>query len=67
MRVGIVFNPLNLDQDNFISRAVYVAMSTLTGNMAKNFVTKLVKEDYVKSLKAGTKTLKDLEVNVSKT
>lgn len=63
MRVGIIFNPLHLDKDNFISRAVYIAMSTLTGNMAKNFVTKLVKEEYVKGLKAGTKTLKDLEVN----
>jgi len=47
-----------------ISRAVYTAIQTLNNNMAKNFITKLVKEDNVEGLKAKTKELSDLEVHV---
>ncbi|ESP03274.1 hypothetical protein LOTGIDRAFT_137613 [Lottia gigantea] len=63
IRLGLVFNPASLTEDHIISRAIYVAYNTLGNNHAKSFITKLVKEENVAELKAGTKTLKDLEVH----
>lgn len=42
-----------------------VALQTLPNSLAKSFITKLVKEENYVELAAGTKTLRDLEVNVS--
>ncbi|KAJ8309822.1 hypothetical protein KUTeg_011687 [Tegillarca granosa] len=64
MRMGIVFNPsLDSGSDYLITKAVYTAFQTLSNNLAKLFITKLVKEENVQELKAGTKTIEDLEVN----
>ncbi|GAB1602450.1 UDP-glucose:glycoprotein glucosyltransferase 1-like [Argonauta hians] len=63
MRVGIVHNPASVGARNIISKSVYVALNTLTGNTLRNFVTKLVKEDNIKELIDGTKTLRDFEVS----
>ena len=48
-----------------IATAVQVAIDTLPNNLAKMFITKLLKEENVAALAKGKKTLKDLEVNVS--
>ena len=57
-------NAASLEDDNTINRAVQLALTTLPGKQALSLVTKLVKEDNVQALKAGTKTLQDLEVHV---
>ena len=66
LRVGFIFNknkPDNVKVD--VNKAVYGAIKTLPLSHAKNYVTKLVKEENFKSLQDGSKTLEDLEVNVS--
>lgn len=66
MRLGFIFNPVSLATKELnINKAVHVSMATLSGNIAKSFVTKLVKEENVDALSSGTKTLSDFEVNVS--
>ncbi|XP_064615079.1 UDP-glucose:glycoprotein glucosyltransferase 1-like [Liolophura sinensis] len=64
MRLGFIFNPVSLAAKELnINKAVHVAMATLSGHIAKSFVTKLVKEENVAALNSGAKTLIDLEVN----
>ncbi|CAH1780753.1 unnamed protein product [Owenia fusiformis] len=63
VRLGLVFNTKSPGDENFLSRAIYVAMTTLEPNMAKSFVTKLVKEENVKDLKSEVKVLADFEVH----
>ncbi|GFO47457.1 UDP-glucose:glycoprotein glucosyltransferase 1 [Plakobranchus ocellatus] len=62
LRLGVIMNPASLKEDNTISRAIHVALSTLTPKLALSLVTKLVKEENVQDLNSGAKTLKDLEV-----
>ena len=64
LRLGAIMNAASLEDDNTINRAVHLALTTLPGKQALSLVTKLVKEDNVQALKAGTKTLQDLEVHV---
>ncbi|KAK7477135.1 hypothetical protein BaRGS_00031621 [Batillaria attramentaria] len=63
MRLGIVFNPVSPDKPGLVSRAVQVALQWLPNMLAKSFITKLVKEENYAELAAGTKTLRDFEVN----
>ncbi|KAL4220092.1 UDP-glucose:glycoprotein glucosyltransferase 1 [Mactra antiquata] len=66
LRVAFISNSVpttNADAKVDINKAIYVAAKTLPNNLAKNFITKLVKEDYVQELMSGDKVLKDLEVN----
>ena len=66
LRIGFIFNkekPENLKVD--VNKAVYVAIKTLPLSHAKNYVTKLVKEENYKGLQDGSTTLQDLEVHVS--
>ncbi|XP_029640881.2 LOW QUALITY PROTEIN: UDP-glucose:glycoprotein glucosyltransferase 1-like [Octopus sinensis] len=63
LRVGIVFNPSDSKAKNAMNKAIHVALTTLSGNMLRNFVTKLVKEENINELNDGTKTLRDLEVS----
>ncbi|XP_071084353.1 UDP-glucose:glycoprotein glucosyltransferase 1-like isoform X2 [Haliotis cracherodii] len=63
MRLSMIFNPSSANQDNKLNKAVYTALTTLSGNIAKSFITKLVKEENVMEMKAGTKKLVDLEVH----
>lgn len=65
MRLSMIFNPSSANKDNNLNKAVYTALTTLSGNIAKSFITKLVKEENVMEMKAGTKKLVDLEVHVS--
>ena len=67
MRIGIIYNPGDtFGQDShFITKAIHVALETLPRNMAKSFVTKLLKEENVADLKSKTKTLNDFDVHVS--
>ena len=68
MRFGLVHNPSKMPEDKKshpISRAIYTAMDSLTLGIAKSFITKLVKEDIVKDLSQGKKTMEDLSVGVS--
>ena len=52
------------DPDNFIPHAIQTAMETLDPTMAKSFVTKLLKEENIESLKNGEKELEELAVYV---
>ncbi|KAK3776845.1 hypothetical protein RRG08_024619 [Elysia crispata] len=63
LRLGIIMNTGSMTEDNIISRAVHVALTTLPAKLALSLVTKLVKEENVEALRAGTKTLQDLEVH----
>lgn len=60
-----MYNSASPGSKNLVSRAVQVALQTLPNSLAKSFITKLVKEENYVELAAGTKTLRDLEVNVS--
>lgn len=64
LRLGFIFNagaPSSGKVD--VNKAFFVALKTLPNSLAKNFVTKLVKEENFNDLQSGDKTLKDLEVN----
>ncbi|GFR77731.1 UDP-glucose glycoprotein glucosyltransferase 1 [Elysia marginata] len=63
LRLGVIMNPATLSDENLIGRAVHVALTTLSSKLALSLVTKLVKEDNVQALKAGAKTMQDLEVH----
>lgn len=64
--MSVIFNTEVEDgADYTISKAIYLALQTLDTSEAKNFITKLVKEDNVKDLKAAKKSLRDFEVSVS--
>jgi len=66
MRLSLIHNAAGPSTGKVdINKAVYVAMTTLDNTMAKNFVTKLVKEENFEDLQSGAKTLEDLAVNVS--
>ena len=67
LRLSVIFNSLSTTkvEKNSINRAVWLALNSLPGNIAKMLITKLVKEENAKGLIDGTKTLQDLEVNVS--
>ncbi|ELU12397.1 hypothetical protein CAPTEDRAFT_227323 [Capitella teleta] len=64
IRFSVVHNPSEMPSPNTlsISRAVQAAISHLPVSTAKSFITKLVKEDLVKELESGSKTLEDLAV-----
>ena len=64
-RLGVVFNPSSVGGENRVSKAVKAALDVLTGNNARNFITKLVKEEVVAELQAGGKTMEDLAVHVN--
>ena len=67
LRVGFIFNknkPEEVKVD--INKAVYVAIKTLPLSHAKNYVTKLVKDENYKGLQDGSITLQDLAVHVSR-
>lgn len=67
LRVGIIFNTeLSDHTDYMISKAILLALYTLETSQAKNFITKLVKEENVMDLTEAKKTLRDFEVSVSR-
>lgn len=67
LRVGFIFNKNKAENVKVdVNKAVYVAVNTLPLSHAKNYVTKLVKDENYNSLQDGSKTLQDLEVNVSR-
>ncbi|OQV12944.1 UDP-glucose:glycoprotein glucosyltransferase 1 [Hypsibius exemplaris] len=65
VRIGIIYNPSesSLAGDLRISKAIQVALETQPMNLARNFITKLLKEENVAEIAVGTKTLQDFEVN----
>ena len=66
LRLGFIFNSAAPSAGKVdVNKAFYVAVKTLPNNLAKNFVTKLAKDENFEALQSGEKTLKDLEVNVS--
>lgn len=67
MRIGIVHNPEDVSEarrKGSISRTVQGALWALPEAQAKQFVTKLVKEEFVSKLKAKEITIDDLAVHV---
>ncbi|XP_006903183.1 PREDICTED: UDP-glucose:glycoprotein glucosyltransferase 1-like, partial [Elephantulus edwardii] len=55
VRISIINNPSESlsYEDTQISRAIWAALQTQTSNSAKNFITKIVKEDTAEALAAG--------------
>ncbi|XP_077205462.1 UDP-glucose:glycoprotein glucosyltransferase 1 isoform X1 [Paroedura picta] len=55
VRIGFINNPSEdpASENTVIARAIWAALQTQTSNIAKNFVTKLTKEENAKELKAG--------------
>ncbi|KAF4089528.1 hypothetical protein AMELA_G00068190 [Ameiurus melas] len=56
VRLGMIDNPSDspTDATTLISRAIWAAMQTQTANNAKNFITKMVKEETAEALYSGT-------------
>lgn len=44
-------------QNTVVAKAIWAALQTQTSNNAKNFITKMAKEETVKALKAGADIL----------
>jgi hypothetical protein len=66
IRLSVIHNPSEIpSKDSLsISRAIHTALNVLPRGIAKNFITKLVKEEIVDDLKSGNKKLEDFAVNV---
>ncbi|XP_039203086.1 UDP-glucose:glycoprotein glucosyltransferase 1 isoform X1 [Crotalus tigris] len=56
IRIGVINNPSEdpATETTIIARAIWAALQTQTSNNAKNFITKLLKEENAKMLEAGT-------------
>ncbi|XP_054981511.1 UDP-glucose:glycoprotein glucosyltransferase 1 isoform X2 [Sorex araneus] len=56
VRISMINNPSgDVSYENTrISRAIWAALQTQTSNLAKNFITKMVKEETAQALAAGT-------------
>ncbi|KAG8135794.1 hypothetical protein E2320_008784, partial [Naja naja] len=56
IRIGVINNPSEdpAAENTIIARAIWAALQTQTSNNAKNFITKLLKEENAKMLEAGT-------------
>ena len=61
MRIGFLFNHGDA-KETLISDAILATLLSQNNQDAKMFITKLVKEEFVAELKAGKRSLKDLEV-----
>lgn len=66
VRIGMINNPSEdpASENTVIARAIWVALQTQTSNIAKNFITKLAKEENAKELKAGA-AITEFAVGVS--
>ncbi|KAM8953224.1 UDP-glucose:glycoprotein glucosyltransferase 1 [Pelodytes ibericus] len=55
VRIGIVNNPSEdpSEEDTHIGRAIWAALQTQTSNNAKNFITKIIKEENARVVEAG--------------
>lgn len=55
VRIGFVYNPTSVDQSGEyqITKAVQVAIETQSMQFARNYVTKLLKEENVAELRSG--------------
>ncbi|XP_056420029.1 UDP-glucose:glycoprotein glucosyltransferase 1 isoform X2 [Hyla sarda] len=55
VRIGMINNPIeDMSAENTrIARAIWAALQTQTSNNAKNFITKIIKEENVRALEAG--------------
>ncbi|KAL1021949.1 hypothetical protein UPYG_G00020290 [Umbra pygmaea] len=55
VRLGLINNPSEslTSENNRVARAIWAASQTQTANNAKNFITKLAKEDTAKALETG--------------
>uniref|UniRef100_A0A8D2IS59 UDP-glucose ceramide glucosyltransferase-like 1 n=1 Tax=Varanus komodoensis TaxID=61221 RepID=A0A8D2IS59_VARKO len=55
VRIGVINNPSEdpANENTVIARAIWAALQTQTSNNAKNFITKLAKEENAKMLEAG--------------
>ena len=55
MRLGLINNPSDSpsEENSRVARAIWAAMQTQTANNAKNYITKLAKEETAKALETG--------------
>nr|XP_025036685.1 UDP-glucose:glycoprotein glucosyltransferase 1 isoform X2 [Pelodiscus sinensis] len=55
VRISMINNPSEdpTNENTIITRAIWAALQTQTSNNAKNFITKMAKEDTAKALEAG--------------
>lgn len=68
MRIAVVHNPVSLEAPKEkldVFAAVEAALAAMDTQMAKSYITKLVKEENVVSIDLGEKTLDELAVHVS--
>uniref|UniRef100_A0A8C5S070 UDP-glucose ceramide glucosyltransferase-like 1 n=1 Tax=Laticauda laticaudata TaxID=8630 RepID=A0A8C5S070_LATLA len=56
IRIGVINNPSEdpAAEKTIIAKAIWAALQTQTSNNAKNFITKLLKEENAKKLEVGT-------------
>ncbi|XP_072544405.1 UDP-glucose:glycoprotein glucosyltransferase 1 isoform X2 [Salminus brasiliensis] len=56
VRLGMINNPMDSPSNSttLIARAIWAAMQTQTANNAKNFITKMAKEETAQALYSGT-------------
>lgn len=66
VRIGMINNPSEEpdSKNTVIARAIWAALQTQTSNSAKNFITKLSKEENAKLLEAGA-NITEFAVGVS--
>ncbi|KAH0623877.1 hypothetical protein JD844_007062 [Phrynosoma platyrhinos] len=60
IRIGVINNPSEdpASENTVIARAIWAALQTQTSNNAKNFITKLAKEENAKALEDGADVTK---------
>lgn len=56
VRLGVINNPSESpsNENSLIARAIWSAMQTQTSNNAKNFITKMAKDETAQALYAGS-------------
>ncbi|NWU17041.1 UGGG1 glucosyltransferase, partial [Cephalopterus ornatus] len=59
VRISMINNPSEdpTSQNTVVAKAIWAALQTQTSNNAKNFITKMAKEETVKALEAGADIL----------
>uniref|UniRef100_A0A8B9N0D7 UDP-glucose:glycoprotein glucosyltransferase 1 n=1 Tax=Accipiter nisus TaxID=211598 RepID=A0A8B9N0D7_9AVES len=72
VRIGMINNPSEdpNSQNTLVAKAIWAALQTQTSNNAKNFITKMAKEEIAKAIEAGADILEfavgGMDINIFK-
>ncbi|NXQ96993.1 UGGG1 glucosyltransferase, partial [Sagittarius serpentarius] len=72
VRISMINNPSKdpNSQNTLVAKAIWAALQTQTSNNAKNFITKMAKEEIAKALEAGADILEfavgGMDINIFK-